>query len=197
MRTLEPFTRRRLSSHKGVHTAFARLTKDEPRIDTKLRRFLPQSFNMKAVADYELGPDAVIPPEQAAALSKRHSASSRALRDCWGDLVIGGAPKGLAAAPPLGKVARVLRPGCDATSVDFAHLRSCANAGTGQKPHDFFGVSLCRRHHVEQHSLGVDTFDRKYGIDLWALAAEFARRSPDADMRAALKLVRAEELANA
>ena len=88
-------------------------------------------------------------------------------------------------------------PGCDATSVDFAHLRSIANAGTGQKPHDIFGVSLCRHHHVEQHSLGVDAFDRKYGTNLWALAAEFARRSPDTEMRAALKLVRAEELADA
>ena len=88
-------------------------------------------------------------------------------------------------------------PGCDATSVDFAHLRSCANAGIGQKPHDIFGVSLCRHHHVEQHSLGVDAFDHKYGIDLWALAAEFARRSPDAEMRAGLRLVRPEELADA
>ncbi len=88
-------------------------------------------------------------------------------------------------------------PGCDATSVDFAHLRSIANAGTGQKPHDIFGVSLCRHHHVEQHSLGVDAFDRKYGTNLWALAAEFARRSPDTEMRATLKLVRARELADA
>jgi hypothetical protein len=85
-------------------------------------------------------------------------------------------------------------PGCDATSVDFAHLRSASNAGTGQKPHDFFGVSLCRAHHDEQHALGVDAFDRKYRIDLGALAAEFARRSPDAEMRATLKLVSAEEL---
>jgi hypothetical protein len=86
-------------------------------------------------------------------------------------------------------------PGCDATIVDFAHLRSCANAGVGQKPHDIFGVSLCRAHHDEQHRLGVDAFDRKYGIDLWALAAEFVRRSPDGEMRATLKLVRVEELA--
>jgi hypothetical protein len=64
-----------------------------------------------------------------------------------------------------------------------------------QKPHDIFGVSLCRNHHVEQHSLGVGAFDRKYGTNLRALAAEFARRSPDSDMRAALKLVRTEELA--
>ena len=87
-------------------------------------------------------------------------------------------------------------PGCDATSVDFAHLRSAANAGMDQKPHDAFGVSLCRAHHTEQHCLGRDSFCRKYEIDLWALAAEFARRSPDAEMRAALKLVRPEELAD-
>ena len=77
-------------------------------------------------------------------------------------------------------------PECDATIVDFAHLRSCANAGMSQKPHDIFGVSLCRNHHAEQHLLGVDAFDRKYGTDLRALAAEFARLSPDLDMPASL-----------
>jgi hypothetical protein len=80
-------------------------------------------------------------------------------------------------------------PGCVARHVDFAHLRSAANAGIGQMPHDIFGVSLCRAHHDEQHRIGVAAFSRKYGIDLWALAAEFARRSPDWEMRASLKLV--------
>jgi hypothetical protein len=82
-------------------------------------------------------------------------------------------------------------PGCHALRVDFAHLRSAANAGKDQTPHDVFGVSLCRTHHVEQHAIGVDAFDNKYGIDLWALAAEFARRSPDWEMRASLKMVSA------
>ena len=71
---------------------------------------------------------------------------------------------------------------------------SAANAGKGQKPHDIFGVSLCRSHHDEQHHLGTRAFNRKYRVDLWALAAEFARRSPDWEMRAALKLVRAEQI---
>jgi hypothetical protein len=31
--------------------------------------------------------------------------------------------------------------------------------------------------------MGIDAFCKKYGIDLWALAAEFAERSPDAEMR--------------
>ena len=85
-------------------------------------------------------------------------------------------------------------PECQASRVDFAHLRSAANAGAAQKPHDMFGISLCRDHHGEQHSLGIDAFGRKYGIDLWALAAEFARQSPDWEMRASLRLVRAEQL---
>jgi hypothetical protein len=64
------------------------------------------------------------------------------------------------------------------------------------QPHDIFGVSLCRAHHIEQHSLGIDAFDRKYGTDLWALAAEFARRSPELEIRGALDLLRAEEPGN-
>ena len=40
-----------------------------------------------------------------------------------------------------------------------------------------------------QHRLGARAFSRKYRIDLWALAAEFARRSPDWQMRASLKLI--------
>ena len=86
-------------------------------------------------------------------------------------------------------------PGCDARAIDFAHLRSAANAGTGQRPHDIFGVSLCRTHHDEQHRIGGEAFGDKYNIDLWALAAEFGRRSPDWQMRASLKLVDAVTIA--
>src|SRR5256885_6459741 len=63
-------------------------------------------------------------------------------------------------------------PECPALSVDFAHLRSAANAGTGQTPHDIFGISLCRVHHDEQHRIGADAFNKKYGIDLWARSEE-------------------------
>jgi hypothetical protein len=81
-----------------------------------------------------------------------------------------------------------------ARSTDFAHLRSAANAGQNQKPHDMFGVSLCRFHHEEQHRIGAAACGKKYHIDLWALAAEFARRSPDWEMRASLKLVSPTEI---
>jgi Putative HNHc nuclease len=90
------------------------------------------------------------------------------------------------------KAHRCCVPNCPARHVEFAHLRSAANSGEGLKPHDIFGVSLCARHHNEQHRLGIVAFGRKYGIDLWALAAEFTRRSPDWEMRASLKLVPAE-----
>lgn len=79
-------------------------------------------------------------------------------------------------------------PNCPASRVDFAHLRSAANAGKGQKPHDAFGISLCRAHHIEQHHLGAASFGRKYAINLWALAREFLRRTPDHWMRLSLAL---------
>jgi uncharacterized protein (UPF0332 family) len=54
-------------THKGAHTEFARLTVNEPRIDMELRRFLPRAYDLKAICDYELGPDAVVPREKAEA----------------------------------------------------------------------------------------------------------------------------------
>jgi uncharacterized protein (UPF0332 family) len=54
-------------AHKGVHTEFARLALAEPAIDPELRRFLPRAYDLKAICDYELGPEAVVPPEQALA----------------------------------------------------------------------------------------------------------------------------------
>lgn len=32
----------------------------------ELRRFLPQAYDLKAICDYELGPDAIVPREKAA-----------------------------------------------------------------------------------------------------------------------------------
>jgi hypothetical protein len=80
-------------------------------------------------------------------------------------------------------------PNCAGSRIEFAHLRCAANSGIARKPHDAFGISLCRTHHEEQHRIGGLSFGQKYQIDLWALAAEFARRSPDQAMRASLKLV--------
>ncbi len=54
-------------THRGVHIQFARLTKNEPNVSPELREFLPQSYNLKAVADYEIGPDATVPLAEAIA----------------------------------------------------------------------------------------------------------------------------------
>lgn len=77
--------------------------------------------------------------------------------------------------------------GCTHTDIDPAHWRSAANAGTGLTPHDMFLVSLCRMHHDEQHRIGQPGFEKKYGIDMHDLSAEFARRSPDWEMRQSIK----------
>ena len=88
------------------------------------------------------------------------------------------------------------------TPIEFAHLRSAANAGSALKPHDAFGVSLCgadpargiEGHHAEYHRIGHRSFQQKYKTDLYAIAAEFVRASPDWEMRASLKLVPAAAL---
>jgi uncharacterized protein (UPF0332 family) len=53
-------------THRGVHGQFLKLGTDEPRIDGELRRFLSEGYKLKAIADYETGPDAIVPLEQAA-----------------------------------------------------------------------------------------------------------------------------------
>jgi len=54
-------------THQGVQSEFHRLARNEPRIAPSLPPFLAQAYNLKAVADYETGPDADIPPEHSAA----------------------------------------------------------------------------------------------------------------------------------
>jgi uncharacterized protein (UPF0332 family) len=53
-------------SHKGVQTEFLRLTKDDPRFNADHRIFLSQTYNLKAVADYETGPGVEVSVERAA-----------------------------------------------------------------------------------------------------------------------------------
>ena len=43
------------------HTEFNRLAKDEPRINLDVRRFLPQAYNLKAVADQEMSQNSEVP----------------------------------------------------------------------------------------------------------------------------------------
>jgi uncharacterized protein (UPF0332 family) len=54
-------------THAGVNSQFNLLTKDDPRVDAELRRFLPQGYNLKAAADYEAGPGSIVPAERVEA----------------------------------------------------------------------------------------------------------------------------------
>ena len=58
-------TGRTVKTHKGVHTEFQRLTKDDRRFAPDLRAFLSHAYNLKAIADYETGAGAEVSPEQA------------------------------------------------------------------------------------------------------------------------------------
>ena len=69
-------------------------------------------------------------------------------------------------------------PGCQDRPIECAHVRSGSDGGIGLKPSDIWTISLCREHHAEQHRLGEAEFQLRHGIDLRALAEEFARRSP-------------------
>lgn len=74
-------------------------------------------------------------------------------------------------------------PGCDGAPIEFAHVHSRGAGG-----HDASGVSLCLAHHREQHTIGIETFQAKYRIDLMKIASEFARATPDRAMREAMKM---------
>lgn len=71
-------------------------------------------------------------------------------------------------------------------NVQFAHVRIGSNAGMGQKPDDWRGVSLCMTCHTgEQHTkMGEPAFWSAYakrtGQTVWALIDEFCRQSPRA-----------------
>lgn len=44
-------------SHNGVRSEFARLAKDDPRVDRALPTFLARAYALKATADYAIGDD--------------------------------------------------------------------------------------------------------------------------------------------
>ena len=53
-------------SHRGVLSENSRLTKDDPRFTPDQRVFLSQTYNLKAIADYETGPGSEVTAERAA-----------------------------------------------------------------------------------------------------------------------------------
>jgi uncharacterized protein (UPF0332 family) len=53
-------------THRGVHRLFSSLVMDDPELND-LAVFLSQTYNLKSVADYELGAGADVPLERASA----------------------------------------------------------------------------------------------------------------------------------
>jgi uncharacterized protein (UPF0332 family) len=51
-------------THRGVHRLLSQLARGEPQL-AGLALFLSQAYNLKAVADYELGPGAGVPLDRA------------------------------------------------------------------------------------------------------------------------------------
>jgi uncharacterized protein (UPF0332 family) len=51
-------------THQGVNSQFNLLTRDDPRVDPELRRFLAKAYDLKAIADYQAGPGSIVPLER-------------------------------------------------------------------------------------------------------------------------------------
>lgn len=68
-------------------------------------------------------------------------------------------------------------PGCELMPIQVAHINRASTRGMGQKSSDAQTISLCRDHHSESHQ-GEKSFERKYGLDLMAMARAFFRASP-------------------
>ncbi len=58
-------TGRAIKTHRGVHTEFQRLTRNDPAFDADLRAFLSRSYELKAIADYGTDPHVDISAAQA------------------------------------------------------------------------------------------------------------------------------------
>jgi uncharacterized protein (UPF0332 family) len=54
-------------THRGVHTQFARMTRNEPRLGRELRQFLAHAYDIKSIADYGVGADTDVPLDRAGA----------------------------------------------------------------------------------------------------------------------------------
>ncbi len=58
-------TGRVFKRHATMQGEFGRLVKDDPRFDMALRAFLPRTYNLKAIADYETGSRSHVSAESA------------------------------------------------------------------------------------------------------------------------------------
>ena len=85
----------------------------------------------------------------------------------------------------FGKYGNIFRPGSTLAvlhgcsgPIQSAHLRMGTDGGIGVKPSDNFAIPLCVEAHAEQHSIGEDAFEKRYGIDTHKIAADLWKKSP-------------------
>ena len=75
-------TGRTAKTHRGVHRILSQLGRNEPPL-AALALFLSQAYNMKAVANYELGPGQACRSNAHAMRSTGRRNSSSRWPDCW------------------------------------------------------------------------------------------------------------------
>lgn len=85
-------------------------------------------------------------------------------------------------------------PGCTNLPTECAHVRLGTDGAGAIKPSDQFSVAMCLHHHSAQHAYGEREFERISGLDLRALAEQFASHSPDPAIRQAAKAARVREI---
>lgn len=63
-----------------------------------------------------------------------------------------------------------------------AHVRTGTDGAAGEKPSDWWAIPLCESltggAHKEQHQIGEAAFERRYNIDMKAIARDLWNRSP-------------------
>lgn len=63
--------------------------------------------------------------------------------------------------------------------IESAHARKGTDGGTGMDPSDCWVIPLCAHHHkTVQHTIGEPEFERRYGIDMKAIAKALWDKSP-------------------
>ena len=71
---------------------------------------------------------------------------------------------------------------CESRQIEAAHFDGPVPfedmGGKGLKRHDRWCLPACALHHREIHSLGWQSFERKYGISMKAIAEGLAKISP-------------------
>jgi uncharacterized protein (UPF0332 family) len=63
-------TGRVVETHRGVRGAFARLSKDDPRLDRTFTQFLGRAYRRKEQVDYGLGSEAVVQEADAREMAR-------------------------------------------------------------------------------------------------------------------------------